>query len=574
MGRRGIELEVKFAPAGEATLADLAAREAFPGWRVAGRHDEAQRNTYYDTAAGALEAARCSLRRRVLDGGAGGVEWTFKRGRGPGRDGVARRREVNAFLPATAGASGAAPPECKPVARARKVAGAAPLLPLFTLLTERRQLALARPDGTRLALALDRVRLADEPAYQEAEIEIELLDGDEGGLAELALWLMEEYGLLPMRGSKRGRALAWRRGEGLPVVAPALGLRLIAERVAALASHTHGRPVVVALASPRGSGQARALAAALLARLPDARPLAAGRGVPPDLSLGGGADGEAGTVIVEGPDRLGAEAGHSDLGVWVKPGLPRPLLAQILGDARAAGRDPWEILRRCGEYVVPLQRRYLNPAAHWADLIVIDNAPPPGPPRPGTPPAQVKLWGWPSEAALAAAGAAPLGADREEDHFFRPPADPVGPPLRVRLREDAAWVSFAAVGVGDAAPPPIVTCEARPRVLTLLHGLGYTPAGRLCKERRRYGLDGWELALDRVAGLGHFCELRRPDAGTVGARERAAVLAALGLAGIRTTGATYLELWREARAGATPPATGDAAPCPPLPVPGEAARIG
>ena len=41
MGRRGIELEVKFAPAGEATLAALAAREAFPRWRVAARHDAA-----------------------------------------------------------------------------------------------------------------------------------------------------------------------------------------------------------------------------------------------------------------------------------------------------------------------------------------------------------------------------------------------------------------------------------------------------------------------------------------------------------------------------------------------------
>ena len=87
MARRGIELEVKFAPVGEQTLADLTARRDFPGWAIAGRHDEAQENTYFDTLDALLEAASCSLRRRILDGGAGGIEWTFKRGRGPGRDG-------------------------------------------------------------------------------------------------------------------------------------------------------------------------------------------------------------------------------------------------------------------------------------------------------------------------------------------------------------------------------------------------------------------------------------------------------------------------------------------------------
>ena len=99
MARRGIELEVKFAPVGERTLDELAARAAIPGWRITERRVERQHNTYFDTPDTLLEAARSSLRRRVLDDGAGGVEWTFKRGRGPGRDGVARRREVNALLP-------------------------------------------------------------------------------------------------------------------------------------------------------------------------------------------------------------------------------------------------------------------------------------------------------------------------------------------------------------------------------------------------------------------------------------------------------------------------------------------
>ena len=558
MGRRGIELEVKFAPVGEATLADLAARADFPGWRVVGRRDEAQRNTYYDTAAGTLETACCSLRRRILDDG---VEWTFKRGPGPGRDGVSRRREINALLPLQS-AKAPEPPKCEPVRRAQKVAGREPLLPLFTLLTARRQIELAR-DGeaaTRVALALDRVRLDDARAYEETELEIELLDGDERALAQLATWLMATYGLLPLRGSKRGRALAWLRGEGLPVVAPALGLRLIAERVAALGPQLPGRAPVVGLAAPRGSGQARALAGALLRRLPDARLIAGGL-APHDPRAGAGAGGP---LIVEGPDALEVE--HADIGVWVKVGLPRPLLARLLADAAAAGLGEWDALRRFGGYVVPLQRRFLDPAARWADLVVINNAPPggegeqcgtagepveggnvgtPGEPVDGggcdTPSEQVKLFGWPAVAALDQAGAVAGGVDREQDLFFRPAAGRDDDLLRVRLRADIAWVSFAR---GDGAGRAIETHEARPRIAGLLLGLGYQSAGRVLKERRRYALGGWEIALDLVAGLGYFCELRRIGAD---ARDRAAVLDALGLAGARLTTATYLALRQEAQ---------------------------
>ena len=185
MARRGIELEVKFAPVGEQTLVDLAARREFPGWRVTGRHDEAQRNTYFDTPDGLLEAASCSLRRRLLDDGAAGIEWTFKRGRGPGRDGVARRREVNALLPGKKGeARGEFPKgKCEPIDRARRIAGGQPLQPLFTLLTTRHQIELARADGARVALALDRLALVDDALYRETEIEIELFDGDEQAVA-------------------------------------------------------------------------------------------------------------------------------------------------------------------------------------------------------------------------------------------------------------------------------------------------------------------------------------------------------------------------------------------------------
>jgi adenylate cyclase class IV len=531
MTRRGIELEAKFAPAGERTLVELATRTEFPGWRVVGRRDETQHNTYFDTPDGLLEANSCSLRRRILDDGAGGVEWTFKRGRGPGRDGIARRREVNALLPGKKTDLPRA--RCEPVARALRIAGAQPLQPLFTLLTSRYQIDLARADGARVALALDRLQMEDEPGYRETEIEIELLDGDEIAVADLAIWLMRTYGLLPMRGSKRGRALAWRRGAGLPVVAPALALDLLIERATSLAPRVVGRPVVIALASPRGSGQAATLARALVAQLPAAHLVAERSEEALSPPIGG-------PLIVEGPEAL--ESGPADIAAWVKVSLPHELLARVIDDATAAGVDAWAILRRCGEYVVPSQRRFIDPAAHWADLVVIDNAlPVDSPGLHETPDEQRKLFGWPDDLVLVSAGATMLGITVEHDHFLHAPAPHLADTLRVRLCADTAWVSF----LNPDGPPQVVTYEARPRVLTLLYSLGYSDAGSLAKERRRYRLDGWEIALDRVAGLGHFCELRRvaPDD-----RDAGAIAALLGLSGARATNETYLALWHEAQA--------------------------
>lgn len=531
MARRGIELEVKFAPVGEQTLTDLAARREFPGWRVAARHDEAQRNTYFDTPDALLEAARCSLRRRLLDEGTAGIEWTFKRGRGPGRDGVARRREVNALLPGKKGDLRGEFPKgrCEPIERARRIAGQQPLQPLFTLLTTRHQIELTRADGTRVALALDRIALVDAAAYRETEIEIELFDGDERAVAELALWLMRTYGVLPMRGSKRGRALAWRRGLGLPVVAPTLALELLAERATAPGSAATTAAPVIAMDSPRGSEQAQHLATALAARVPSARLLSAAT-----------ADGRVGTgrgpTIVVGPR---GDAGVADLTAWVKVGLPRPLLDRITTDAGMFGLDPWTILRRLGEYVVPSQRRFLDPAARDADLIVIDNLPPPADDQHFTPTAQQKFIGWPAATVLRERGALALGIAREEDRFFHSPATATAatpaPYLRVRLREDTAWVSYTE---GDR----IETHEARPRILPLLHNLGYREAGIVLKTRQRFRLGGWEIALDRVAQLGHFCELRRVDNDD---RDLMALVSELGLTTIARTAATYRQLWCE-----------------------------
>ncbi|HEY8597960.1 MAG TPA: CYTH domain-containing protein, partial [Thermomicrobiales bacterium] len=361
-----------------------------------------------------------------------------------------------------------------------------------------------------------------ETAYRETEIEIELYDGDERAVADLALWLMRTYGLLPMRGSKRGRASAWRRGLGLPVVAPALALELLAERATLAMANGDPAPVLV-LGSPLGSEQANALAAGLVARLPGARigtvPHSATR---VSTALGP-------LILVDA-----AALVRDDVAIraWVKVGLPRPLLRRLTDDAAAVGLDPWMILRRLGEYVVPSQRRFLDPAARQTDLIVIDNVPPPNDDQHLTASEQVKFFGWPTIEALTAAGALPRGTALEHDRFFRSPAGTTGEYLRVRLRDDTAWVSFALAD----NPSQVVTYEARPRVVPLLHNLGYNEAGQLTKGRERYRLGGWELALDRVAQLGHFCEVRRVGADD---RDLAAIVTALGFDAVRRTVTTY-----------------------------------
>lgn len=522
MARSGIEVEVKFSPASEETLRTLAARERFPGWRTIGRVVENQHNTYYDTASARLEAAGASLRRRLLTDR---LEWTYKQGPGPGRDGVARRQEVNSELGLERARDDF--PVCPAVTQARTVAGGEPLIALFCLRTLRTQVELARADGTRVALALDRLSLEDEDAglpYRETEVEVELLRGDERAVAELGLWLMSEYGLLPLRGSKRGRALAWRRGVGLPVVAPDLGASLLAERVVAVESDIVGRPVVVKLAGPVGSARPRALARTLCQAWPGATLVDTDRA---SIDLQG--HGQGGTVIVEGPTVL--EAGHADAAAWVKSGLPASLIAHLIASARASGIDLWKLLTAFGEYVVPSQRRHLDPAARWSDLVVIDDGGPDTVTRDAS--KKLKLYAWPSPEALRAAGAVRLDVRVSRERRYLPPSGEVVAAVDVRLIEDVAIVTFA-VGQGMMA-----RAEVRPRVTALLTRLGYRLTQTFEVSHQRYVLGPWELSLDRVTDHGYWCAIER-DAGAT--CDEAPPVAALGLAGARATTASYLDL--------------------------------
>lgn len=522
MAATGVEVELKFSPASDTTLRALAARAEFPGWRIVDRVIENQQNTYYDTGTARLEAAGASLRRRLL---ATGLEWTFKQGPGPGRDGVARRQEINSRL--SLDQTRDELPACPAISRARSLVGGERLEPLFSLRTLRTQVELTRADGTRLALALDRVGLEGDrhaPPYRETEVEVELLRGDERAVVELGLWLMGEYGLLPLRGSKRGRAMAWRRGVGLPVVTPDLGASLLAERVATVSADVLGRPIVVKLAGPSGSRRPRALATELCQRWPGATLLTSNADVD-QLPH----PGRASIVIAEGPNIL--ETGHADAAAWVKSGLPSQLIAHLIATARSVGVDGWKILTAFGDYVVPSQRRRLDPAARWADLVVIDE---------GAPEllacddrGESRIYAWPSAATLRLAGAKRIGDFASREQRYLPPAGGRGGPVDVTLSDDIATVSFAREAGG------MVRAETRPRVSALLTRLGYRLEQTLDIAHRRYVLDGWQVSLDRVAGLGHWCAV---EAGATVPPTAELPLAALGLTGARRTTASYLDL--------------------------------
>ncbi|MEF8853373.1 MAG: class IV adenylate cyclase [Haloarculaceae archaeon] len=83
--------------------------------------------------------------------------------------------------------------------------------------------------------------------------------------------------------------------------------------------------------------------------------------------------------------------------------------------------------------------------------------------------------------------------------------------------------------------------QDRDAVEGILDGLGFEPAATVEKERERFDLNGYTVALDDVDGLGEFVEVETetPDDDIADAREGArGILRSLGLdpdAGIRTS---------------------------------------
>lgn len=219
-----IERELKLTPQDPALLDRLAAAPRLGPFEVVDAGRELQRNTFFDTQARALSAARLAFRRRTL-AGHDLATWTLK-GEGELVRGIAARPEIEVQLAADTppalviGAVGQAARHRGAAALAEQLADAlasgAPGLPRFAayleMSTERRLRMLRAPEAPHAAeswdaeLALDRVQLIGHD-YSEVELEVELRRGDERAL-EAARSAIAQLG--PVReshGSKLSRAL-------------------------------------------------------------------------------------------------------------------------------------------------------------------------------------------------------------------------------------------------------------------------------------------------------------------------------------------------------------------------------
>ena len=208
-----VEYELKLRPLEPGLLDRLAEVERLGAFRAVHRRRECQRNSFFDTATGALGTARLAFRRRTVPGQALDT-WTVK-GEGELLRGVASRPEVEVQLqPDT-------PPlmalgilrQRAPRALAEELSdaltGSPPPRgdPFLELDTERRIVDLVDPDSV-LELALDEVRLVGHPAYIEQEIEVELRRGHAEAI-DMARAALEQLGAVAeSEGHKLSRALA------------------------------------------------------------------------------------------------------------------------------------------------------------------------------------------------------------------------------------------------------------------------------------------------------------------------------------------------------------------------------
>lgn len=187
------ERELKLLPDHEALLDQLAGLDTLGPFRVVERRHEAQRNAYFDTATGALGAARIAFRRRVI-AGERLATWTMK-GDGQSAGGVSQRAEIEVQLAADtapflalatlrqAARERGAPALAESLAAALASSPPPRAQPLFETETARDVRLLEHPDhGWRLEMAVDRVRLVGHPGFHHAEIELELKRGSEEAL--------------------------------------------------------------------------------------------------------------------------------------------------------------------------------------------------------------------------------------------------------------------------------------------------------------------------------------------------------------------------------------------------------
>ncbi|MBV9328015.1 MAG: CYTH domain-containing protein [Chloroflexi bacterium] len=213
-----LERELKLVPDDEALLDTLASVERLGPFEARGRRRELQRNSFFDSTAGGLAAARVGFRRRVV-AHESLATWSIK-GDAQHVGGVASRSEIELQLEAdtppalalealrAAAASRGAEALADAVSRALTT-GQPSTHPFLETETDRRIVDLEEPTrGWQIELALDRMRVVGHN-YREIEIEAELKQGADEALAAVRS-AIESLGQVvhESKGSKLSRATA------------------------------------------------------------------------------------------------------------------------------------------------------------------------------------------------------------------------------------------------------------------------------------------------------------------------------------------------------------------------------
>lgn len=201
-----LEVELKFRMTDAATGERLIAGEELDGFRATGPVETSRiEDRYVDTAGGALTAAGYAGRLRT---GEAGTVITLKGLRRLDDGGAVHRRE-ELEGPAVEGAPAASWPGSEARDTVVRLAGDHPMTEIARIRQTRRKRRYGRED-TVVELSVDDVAVVADGNVVErfAELELELLHGEEAALEPLVDLLSEIEELVPAQTSKLERALA------------------------------------------------------------------------------------------------------------------------------------------------------------------------------------------------------------------------------------------------------------------------------------------------------------------------------------------------------------------------------
>lgn len=157
---------------------------------------------------------------------------------------------------------------------------------------------------------------------------------------------------------------------------------------------------------------------------------------------------------------------------------------------------------------------------------------------------------------LDALGADPLGSVVQADTYYDHPARSFAAAdeaLRIRREADRATLAYKGpkVDAASKARRELATGIEDPAAAdAVLRAVGFEPAAEVEKTRARYRVDGFDVSLDAVEGLGTFVEVEAAgdEADIDDLRDGAfAVLDRLGLDADDQVRASYLELLADDR---------------------------